>query len=929
MSCRFRFAIGIDLGTSNSAIASVDTLKPDASSESLEILQEDSPKALASSEVLPSFLYFRTSDEQQSAATANVIAVASPDYAVGNYALRQTEYAPGRVVSSAKSWLCHGGVDREEKILPWGSEDISPEAKLSPVSVSAAYLKHFLQAWNREREAGHEDYRFEKQTIIITVPASFDEVAQRLTLKAAREAGYPETVRLLEEPQAALYAWMERHRSGGSTLHALAASKARALSLLVCDIGGGTSDFSLFEVTLPRFSVEELDIKRVAVSDHLLLGGDNIDLTLAHHLERKFFASSGSELTAREWRHLVFCVRALKERVLGEGNSLQAAEEFYISLPGRGGSLLASARTESLRKDEIEEIVLGGFFPSCAAEDQPRCGISGLREWGLPFAEDSAVSRHLAQFIAGRKIDAVLYNGGTLSSKLLRERLTELLTSWQHGERPLELDTEGLDVAVSRGAAYYGSVLEKAASRIKGGYARSLYLELFRESKRDAPKLLCILPQGFEEGQVFRIENRFELILGEPVRFQLYYSTHRGDDKSGSVVLYNDREFRALPQLQTIIDADAARKNITERVEVQLEIQLSEVGLLQVFCVESGENGEEHRFALEFNLRKTELARSEALEVLAPNVEEERLQAACEHIGLYYGKKRELEGKLSPKRLLQELESLLGIKREVWNTALLRRLWPALQAGITRRGRSAAHEATWLYFAGFLLRPGYGAELDEFRLDELWRIQELGLSFPRETNSLVQSWIMWRRVAGGLSAERQEVLFSQVRNRIEKKTADQPELVRLTAALERISVDEKIRLGASVLSQICGRKTRGIEHYVWALGRLGSRHLLNASVHYVVPPDVVESWAKLLLEIDWRQGDREKLASAVVQLARVTGDRNRDVSGGVRSLLARKLSELGSSVEQLRLLEEFVPLQPDDQVRLFGEELPAGLRFVS
>jgi molecular chaperone DnaK (HSP70) len=385
-----RYSIGIDLGTTSSAIAYVP-LTGDVQPEALAVAQWETADALADAPTLPSFLYL---PEAAFAAQLRGTVPGTRGWIVGRLARRRQGETPGRVVRSAKSWLCHHGADRSAPILPWGSEDLAPAQKISPVQAAAFILSDLRAAW--DGSFAGSGCAFDDQEITITVPASFDAAAQRLTLDAAEEAGFPKSVRLLEEPQAAFYCWLQRHGSANALWEGFDAQNAEPRHVLIVDIGGGTSDFSLFQLR-PGSSSGIPDITRVAVSEHILLGGDNIDLALAVLLELRLVGERG-QISGPQWDHLVASCRDLKEQALA--GSAAANERLTVALPGRGSSLIAEAQTATVGRDEVERLVLEGFFPMCDAHTRPYRTQAGLRDWGLPYAADSAVTHHLADFLS-------------------------------------------------------------------------------------------------------------------------------------------------------------------------------------------------------------------------------------------------------------------------------------------------------------------------------------------------------------------------------------------------------------------------------------------------------------------------------------------------------------------------------------------------
>ena len=598
------------------------------------------------------------------------------------------------------------------------------------------------------------------------MPASFDAAAQRLTLDAAEEAGFPGSVRLLEEPQAAFYCWLERHGAAEPLWEGLDPHTAEPRHVLIVDIGGGTSDFSLFELR-PGASGAIPDIRRVAVSDHILLGGDNIDLALAVLMEPRLVTERG-RMSGPQWDHLVASCRDLKERALSGPGSAQ--DHYVVALPGRGSSLVAGAQTATLARDEVERLVLDGFFPVCNAGARPYRTQSGLRDWGLPYAADSAITRHLADFLRDRpRVDAVLFNGGSLHAAVLRQRLLDQIAAWQGGARPIELENAEPDLAVARGAARFGKLLHGHAGRIAAGAARAVFLAVqtapAATNQADPPTLICVLPRNAAAEQVFEINlPGLELRTDQLVSFQACSSTRHGRCRAGDVLPWDADAFHTLPPLQTIIrTAHGADVGPDRTVPVRLAAKMNALGLLQISCVGTDPQTPQS-WPLEFNLRPHEQGGAAARGAparapVAPNATTEAQQAARDHIATMFTRPPPKSDRLTANAVLKSLERMIGLPRQEWNAALLRNLWPALNEQTMGRKLSVEHEEAWLTLAGFLLRPGFGFAHDELRMDELWRLRDAGLCFPGK-RSKVQEYILWRRVAGGLTAERQERLLA-------------------------------------------------------------------------------------------------------------------------------------------------------------------------
>ncbi len=559
------------------------------------------PGEVRSQALLPSFLFLPGPHDVPAGGLA-LPWDSQSDMVVGEFARTRGAEIPNRLVSSAKSWLCHSGVDRTQPILPWDSPPDS--RRVSPVEPAALFIKHLRDAWNQEMAADDPAARLEYQDIYLTVPASFDAVARELTVKAAESAGL-ENLTLLEEPQAAFYAWIESQKEQWR-------KEVRVgESILVCDIGGGTTDFSLIQVSEED---GELSLRRVAVGDHILLGGDNMDLTLAYAIQAKL-AQRGTHLDAWQFRGLGHHCRAAKERLLA--NPQLEAEPVVVL--GRGSSLIGGTIRTELTRAELEAVLVDGFFPACEVSDYPKARPkTGIREMGLPYEADPAVTRHLARFLGrqsrggeesmdGRPYpSAVLFNGGVMKAAVLRERVLAVLSHWLRDGGLRELPATDLDLAVARGAAYYGLARRGRGIRIRGGSARSYYIgiESAMPSVPGIPtpiKALCVVPFGMEEGTEAEIREReFGLVIGEPAVFHLLASTVRKRDQVAEVVEDWKGEIEEVAAMKTELPSTGAEPERTV-IPVCLESRLTEVGTLELWCV-TRDRG--RRWKLEFNLRE-------------------------------------------------------------------------------------------------------------------------------------------------------------------------------------------------------------------------------------------------------------------------------------------------------------------------------------
>ena len=559
------------------------------------------PGQVQSEPLLPSFLYLPSAHEFRAGAFA-LPWHETPEMAVGAFARAHGAKVPDRVVASAKSWLCHDGVDRTAGLLPFRAPDEVP--KISPIEASTHYLRHLAEAWGHAHPGMGE---LSAQELILTVPASFDAVARDLTVQAARAAGFSRPV-LLEEPQAALYAWLDEQGDGWR--NHLSAGDV----VLVCDIGGGTTDFSLI-------AIDEADghlaLRRIAVGDHILLGGDNMDLALAYTIRQSLQKERGIKLDNWQLQALTQSCRVGKEALLND----PSLASHPLVVPSRGSRLIGGTIRAELTRELVDTLLVEGFFPRCGVTHRPRPGRrAGLAEMGLPYASDAAVTRHLANFLSrhGDPNDeersfvhptAILFNGGVLKADVLRGRLIEVINTWVAGEEGIPvrvLDSASLDVSVARGAAYYGRVRRGAGIRIRGGIARAYYVGVEQAIPAvpgfEPPMMaVCLVPFGMEEGATLDLEgHEFGLSVGESSQFRFFASSVRKADAPGAVLEdWDPDELEALPPIETALDPTDGGAG--QRIAVGLRCAVTEIGTLVLSCVEHA--GDERVWDLEFNVR--------------------------------------------------------------------------------------------------------------------------------------------------------------------------------------------------------------------------------------------------------------------------------------------------------------------------------------
>lgn len=930
-----RFLVGIDLGTTNTVVAFceiTDNLEH-APVSLFDIDQLIGPGEVVRKPLLPSFRYHpaqgQVSESDLTLPWQNKPVDGDISHVIiGEWARELGAKVEGRQVSSAKSWLSHQAVDRRSDILPWaGADDVD---KVSPVIASASYLNHIRQAWNYR----HPSNPLEHQDVVVTVPASFDETARKLTLEAAQLAGLNHIV-LLEEPQAVCYDWYARHQNS-------AAEELKSLPLiLVCDVGGGTTDLSLIEA---KYTDDELALDRIGVGEHLMLGGDNLDLALAHLAEQRF--SHSKKLNAASLTKLIQQTRKAKENLL----STHAPDEVKITMLGSGSKLLGGTKSIGLTKQEVHQIALDGFFPLSDFTHTPDKRRSAVVEFGLPYVADPAVSKHVAEFLnqhqqvsysALAQQDTskpaipvgLLLNGGVFNSELVTERVTRLLSHWR-GEPVTVLDNPHPDWSVALGAVAFGKARRGAQLKIGGGVARSYFLHL--QEKNKMGKALCLLAKGTEEGHEIRLSGRrFALTLGEPVRFNLLTTTH--DTLSNNTAIQNgamvdiDADlFSPLPPYISTLEGQGTelQANQKERVEVQLACQLTEVGTLKMECVNVDDDNK--RWALEFEVRN-----QKADEIQQQNTHPRLAECKALISRLYSGNKKSAEGK-EIKTLAKDLEKMLG-KRDEWDFSTLRQIFDAFALGRKRRRRSEAHEKNWLRLAGFSLRPGFGDATDSWRIEQVWGLYQQGIQFKNH-QGWSDWWVFWRRIAGGLNQEQQETILADIAKYLHPGAMKNPQsakaaqemgyesMLRLAASLEHLDVEDKTLLASWCLSKALNHNQFEQAHW-WALGRLAARTPLYGSQHNVIAREQAEQWLPKLLEQNWQK--EPMIAFASVMMCRKTGDRLFDISDDFRQQVVDKLKQSKVPQSWLSLVEEVKELSASESKRVFGDALPSGLTLVN
>ncbi|MBF0228836.1 MAG: hsp70 family protein [Desulfamplus sp.] len=942
-----RYVIGIDLGTTNSAVSYIDmslireNLTYQQKVKSIKIFKI--PQLIGAGEfstvsVLPSFLYI-PGEYDISKESITHPWKRENDMFAGTFAREHGSQVPSRLVSSAKSWLCHARADRQAKILPWGSENVE---KISPVRAAAEYLRHIRKAWNHFVK--DEDDFLENQYVVVTVPASFDEAAREFTLEAAREAGFGKQITLLEEPLSAFYSWLVLHEYDWQE-HV----KPDDL-ILVCDVGGGTTDFTLISLKNVKGSP---GFERLAVGDHLILGGDNIDLALAKFIDSKF--TKKEPLNADKWKTLCHKCRAAKEKILNEKNgeknlsesrfnevtilnhevssknSNKQSNKVRITIKGEGSSLIAGTLAADLTKDELENILCNGFFPDVEpSKDIEKKRGRAIAEFGLPYEQEPAITRHIGWFlekhreniksILGKEPmpDLILFNGGSLKPKLVQERIRSAIRKWFSSDNfdlPKILENPSPDLSVALGASYYGLVKHGTGVKVGSGSPRSYYIGIEREEINQA---ICIVERGLDEGTAINLPKmKFEVITNQPVVFNIFSSSFRSGDTSGDIIDIDDTLTPMMP-LQTVIRF--GKKGEKSYVPVTIEPEYTEMGTLAIWCRSNISN---HRWKLQFQLRDNLKGEAEDSEIFDNALVED----ACLLIENRFTQNHDI------KMLVKQLENLIDKKKDSWSLSFLRAAADCLIKNSDFRKISPEHEVRWLNLTGFCIRPGFGDAFDEERIRQLWKIYLTGLVFPKYKQNALEWWIFCRRMAGGLSAGQQRLFFQNITpyllsdsSRNAKKTCSAQEMTEIwmaAANMERLLVKDKISLAKKLIPNLKTDTTQ--KQLFWVLSRIGSRELLYGSVDRVVPAKEVENWIHKLLKIQWKLPLNSPIISTVTQICRKTGDRTRDIGDDLAAVIISWLEQMKADNSYLTTIQKITPIESCEKVMLYGESLPHGL----
>ena len=905
-----RYVVGIDLGTTNSALAFADSFENFANVRTLKIPQLKAPGELIESELLPSFAYSPDMAKLPEGAL-RLPWGKTPSCAIGTIARDCGCQTPIRFIASTKSWLCHPGVDRRAKILPWGLAT-APDPK-SPVDVSRLILEQLRDAWNH----AHPDAPLAKQEIAITVPASFDEVARELTIEAAQQAGL-HNISVMEEPLAAFYAWLDAE--GPAWKEKLLPGE----SALVVDVGGGTSDFSI--ITLGLDGV----LSRGAAGDHLLLGGDNVDMAIARQVESEW----GKPLPPDEWSTLCQLARDAKERILG-----QNLDEVKIALLSKGSSVVASSKSATLLKSELMKVIKEGFLPAIAASEEPTKRGAGIKRMGLPYESDPAITKHLLEFLryASKMMpaakgsdpkggpfrpDKILFNGGALIPSSLRTRIVSVLTSWFPGAKaPAELRSKDLSLAVAIGAAKALAARHGAGVKVKSGTVRSYYVEV-ATGAQDAKSFICVMPRGASENERMATPRKFLLEANKPVSFPLWSAHARPDDKIGDE-LKKDEGLARLSAIVAIV-----RNQGSEAFESQVFSELSSTGILEL-SIESVAT--KQRWPLKFDIRAPGEEKREA----TPSEKEYSIDAATVEKAVSALKEAFAGG--APKDLVssaaKRLETLLELPRKDWSMQTLRTLCDTLLEELENPAGDAMRESRLLNLCGFCLRPGIGDYADPDRISKVWKLWLRGLNNASDSQAEAEWWVLWRRIAPGLRQGQQRTIFQtlwgllcakgEYSTKLKKSPQVRIEMWRCMGAIELMPTDRKVAVGDILASRAAKLEV----HELWVLGRLGTRRLFNAPASSAVPAKTAAEWLGSIIASTKGTPTKERLF-AVSRLAALCGDRALDLAPERIAEAKEFLKESDAPAQWLRHLENAEEESAEESAGILGDTLPLGLKLL-
>ena len=908
-----RFIIGVDLGTTNIAVTYVDTYDEERKIKLFKIPQFSAPGEVAESELLPSFCCFP--DKKLLPDSMRLPWKSEMEYAVGIFARDFGSAIPNRFVSSTKSWLCHAGVNRKGKLLPWGS-DIESILK-SPVEITSYFLEHIKRSWDNKfskvKDLHGNPCVLSDQQIVITIPASFDETARELTVESAKSAGY-KNINLLEEPLAAFYCWLDYNSTEWTDI-----IKPREKTLII-DVGGGTCDFSMIEMS------EEGTLVRTAAGNHLLLGGDNIDIAVARIIEKKW----NTNLTQGEWLTLCQKTRDAKEKLLS--TDLDTVDVVLLS---QGSSVVGNVKKYNLDRSILEDLIVNGFFPEVSTDTQAPQKKSGIQTMGLPYVADPALTKYLLHFlkyaekvsinkdtnsnIGLLKPDKVLFNGGTMIPNIIRKQVMDVINEWFSGsEETVELTSRDLSLSVAYGASYYARTRRGEGVKVKSGTVLSYFLKVSGNTdKKDS--FVCVMPRGVDENVDISTPRSFSLAANCKVQFPLYSTATRLGDAPGDVI-NNDEELSSVSNLMSVLRFGKAEK---KAIKAEIVSELTETGVLKIW-LQSKES--HHKWPLNFDIRLLSADDSEIDTGESIILDAGQIDTACEAI-----KKAFCSSINCVVSINKDIEKILDLPKSRWPVHALRSFADTL-LNIPYSGlKTPKKEAKWLNLCGFCLRPGFGDPEDELRLKKVWKLWYQGMNNQNNPQVVSEWWVFWRRGISGLKSGHQRSIYESLSksicpkgiyaNKVKTGIQAKTEMWRCMGSLELLQPKQKTVLGEMLLL----RKNRLDPFDYWVLARLGARHLFHAPVNNVVSGNIVSKWLDKLIKHKASNAVLQDKLFALSRMAALTGDRSIDVN-------AKHLSDTLSFLEINKAPEQWIKHLKSvrketiqEQNKILGDSLPLGL----
>ncbi len=902
-----RYTIGIDLGTTNCSISYIDHESKSKSPRPFLIHQTIREGYTQPLPELPSFCYIAEPGEFTDG-TLDLPWEKKSDYTIGTFALAQGSRVPTGLVRSAKSVLSGFPGSQRDAILPFDARN--EKSRISPVEASKRYLHHIRMAWNHQIAKNDPNSEFERQEIIITIPASFGEPARVLTAEAAKLAGY-EKITFLEEPQAAFYWWISQNEKDWSSRF------QSGDIILVCDVGGGTTDFSLIEFTGKG---DTAGFERMAVGDHLLLGGDNMDAALAEYVENKIGSDFEPDSTMR--KQLYYEARKGKEELLS-GKS----EVYKITIQGKGSGVVKGSVSVELHRSEVIRFFTEGFFSVLPWEEAQKIRRkSGFRSLGLAYEEEPSISKQLAHFLSksgSKKPNFLLFNGGVMAAKEFRDAIKQNMEGWFSDNTIELLENKNVSDAVSRGAAYYGRIKRGSGIKIRAGSPRNFYLQI-------EEKVLCVMARGADEGSLYEPLRKFSAKPNKPVSFTLYTSHVRIGDKPGDVIALNEEEFYRLPPIFTVLRYGKQPNETDAGISVALEVLYTTLGTLQLSLLSSATD---HRWNLEFQLKT-----AEGIEDHISYSEKGRTDETFDDAALTEAKSIIDEfftgnSSVKPSEIMGKIEESLDLQREEWSPGILRSLAGKVLAHAHSKNISETHEAKWWNLIGYFLRPGFGFPLDDHKIGEVWKIILQDLKSPKSEECALQQLICLRRIAGGLNKGRQTEIYHHITSSFGSKKIQlcipksagekyrHQEKIRTLSSLERIEQSHKVTLGRAILAEV--KKGKGTTADFWALGRLGSRSLFYGSPAHMISGKECAEWVMELYGLH-NIYPIDRLSFPLTMLAKKTAQKDFNVSQEIRDKI--KIVFTGDS-DRIEMIEGNVVQSDGENDIFFGEKLPAGLCF--